>query len=85
MPLKKNLAFAEAIGYITTYRMCYICIGWPFFLPDAQRVAIHVCDEIKDTAMYDDDYEYAPPLHRRDIQRIESTYTGRHGSNDSSV
>ena len=37
-----------------------VVISWPFFLPEAHRVARHVYYEIRRNAMYDDDYDEVP-------------------------
>ena len=42
----QELDAATAIEYITTYRPCYICIGWPFFLPNADSVADEVFKKV---------------------------------------
>ena len=52
-----QLAFATAIEYITTYRPCYICIGWPFFLPNADSVADEVFKKVLPEVVTTDETE----------------------------
>jgi len=64
---------------------CFSCNKFPHRLPDAQTIVDEAFGQF--TAVYKFNSlneEYKPPLNKKDIKRIESTYTGR-GSNDSIV
>ena len=65
---------------------CFSCNKFPHRLPDAQTIVDEAFGQF--TAVYKFNSlneEYKPPLNKKDIKRIESTYTGRHDSNDSNV
>ena len=64
---------------------CFGCNKYPHRLPNAQTIVAEAFGQFTAVYKFNSLNEaYEPPLHRKDIDRITSTYTGR-GGNDSSV